>query len=143
VDRGTGREPPDPVLGWAVAEVRAAGERVVAERAGAGVLVRREAAPACGIPVWPEAVVAAPGQVAELEPAVGVVPVAGAALAGAEAQELAVAPEQAAALVSAEGQELAVVAPELAAALVSAGGQEQVVARERALVARVGVAPVA
>jgi hypothetical protein len=98
---------------------------VVAERAGAGVLVRREAAPACGIPVWPEAAVAAPGQVAELEPAVGVVPVAGAALAGAE------------------GQELAAVAPGRAAALVPAGGQEQVVARERALVARVGVAPVA
>jgi hypothetical protein len=99
---------------------------VVAERAGAGVLVLREAAvPACGIQVWPEAAVVAPGQVAELEPVVGVVPVAGAALAGAEAQELAV------------------VAPEQAAALVPAGGQEQVVARERALVARVGVAPVA
>jgi hypothetical protein len=79
---------------------------VVAERAGAGVLVRREAAPACGIPVWPEAAVAAPGQVAALEPAVGVVPVAGAALAGAEAQELAVVAQgQAAALVPAGGQE--------------------------------------
>jgi hypothetical protein len=99
---------------------------VVAERAGAGVLVLREAPVlACGIQVWPEAAVAAPGQVAELEPAVGVVPVAGAALAGAEAQELAV------------------VAPGQAAALVPAGGQEQAVARERALVARVGVAPVA
>ena len=90
---------------------------MVAERAGAGVLVLRVAAvPACGIQVWPEAAVVAPGQVAELEPAVGVVPVPGAALAGAEAQELA--------------------------APVPAGGQEQV-ARERALVARVGVAPVA
>jgi hypothetical protein len=126
VDRGTGREPPDPVSGWAVAEVQAAGERVVAEPAGAGVLVLREAAvPACGIQVWPEAAVVAPGQVAELEPA-GVLPVAGAALAGAE------------------GQELAVAAPGQAAALEPAGGQEQVVARERALVAQVGVAvPVA
>jgi hypothetical protein len=98
---------------------------VVAERAGAGVLVLRVAAvPACGIQVWPEAAVVAPGQVAELEPAAEVVPVAGAALAGAEAQELAA------------------VAPEQAAAPVPAGGQEQV-ARERALVARVGVAPVA
>jgi hypothetical protein len=99
---------------------------VVAEPAGAGVLVLREAAaPACGIQVWPEAEVVASGQVAELEPAVGVVPVAGAALAGAEAQELAV------------------VALEQAAALAPAGGQEQAVVRERALVARVGVAPVA
>jgi len=65
VDRGTDLEARGRVSGWAAAEVRAAGELVVAEPAGAGVLVRLEA-PACGTPVCP-AVAVAPGRVAEVE----------------------------------------------------------------------------
>lgn len=69
-----GREAPDPVSGWALAEDRA-GDPVVAERAGAGVLERPEAVPACGIPVWREAAEeGAPDRVAEVEQVAAVVP---------------------------------------------------------------------
>jgi hypothetical protein len=66
VDQGMGQGPRDLVSGWALGEVRAAGEPAVAELGGAGVLVAQAAVPVCGIPVWPE-VVGARGQVAELD----------------------------------------------------------------------------
>ena len=45
----------DPVLGLAVVADRAAGERAVAEPAGAAAgVARQEAVPTCGIPVYPE-----------------------------------------------------------------------------------------
>jgi len=60
VDRGTDPEARDPVSGWVVVEAPAAAEQVVAEPAGAGLLVRLEVAavPACGIRGRPAAVVA-------------------------------------------------------------------------------------
>lgn len=74
---------------------------MVAQPAGAAVLVRRRAVPACGIPVCPEAAVAvaeqgpaaeAPGRVVEVELVVGVLPVVVAALVAQvpKGQELAV-----------------------------------------------------
>jgi hypothetical protein len=128
VDQGTDPEPRDPVLGWAVGEVRAAGELVAVVPVGAVALVRQEAALACGIPVWPEEAVVpvVPGQVAELELVVGLVPAARAARVAAEVQEL----------VAARGRALVV--------RVAAEVQELVAARGRALVVRVvGVALVA
>jgi DNA-binding NarL/FixJ family response regulator len=111
---------------------------VVAERAGAGVLVLREApVPACGIQVWPEAAVAAPGQVAELEPAVVVVSVAGAALAGAEGQEQVVARERA--LVA----QVAVVVPAADGPQAAVEALGQVAAGRALVVPEVGAEPVA
>jgi len=136
VDRGTDLEARGRVSGWAAAEVRAAGELVVAQPAGAGVLVRLEA-PACGTPVCP-AVAVAPGRVAEVElvvaavlvvergralvvPEVGAAPVAGPAVLvavqvgvdmglGGELEPAlgpaAVAVRERALVVVAEGQEL-------------------------------------
>jgi hypothetical protein len=65
VDQGTGPEARDPVSGWAVVGVRAAGELVVAEPAAP---VGQEQVPACGILVWPEAEVAEQGPAAAGEP---------------------------------------------------------------------------
>jgi len=134
VDQGTGPEPRDPVLGWAAAEDRAAEELVVAEPAGAGVLVRQEEAgvPACGIPVWPEPAVVVPGQVAELEVVVGLVPAVGAARV-VEGQELVVVARERVAEV-----ELVVGAAQVAAATAVAKGQAGAAARGPALVGAVG-----
>ena len=76
VDRGTDPEARDPVSGWVVVEAPAAAEQVVAEPAGAGLLVRLEVAavPACGIRVRPAAVVAVLAAVGQerAEPALAV-----------------------------------------------------------------------
>jgi len=75
VDQATDPEARDLVSGSALEEARAAGELVVAEPGGAGVLVRLELAPACGTPARPAAAVAL-GRVAEAERVVaGAVPV--------------------------------------------------------------------
>jgi len=105
VDQGTGPGAPDPASGWAAAEDRAAGELVVAEPAGAGVLVRQEAVPACGIPVWPEAEAAVaeqgPALVARAVGAVLVVPeVEAEPVAGAEVVVLAAVAARGRALVA-------------------------------------------
>jgi len=88
--------PADPgrVLGWEVAEDRAAREPVVAELvlvAGLGVA----AVQACGIPAEVREVVAERGQAAveEVAPAAEVEPVVGVGLAGPEVAELAVGPD--------------------------------------------------
>jgi hypothetical protein len=138
VDQATDPEARDLVSGSALEEARAAGELVVAEPGGAGVLVRLELAPACGTPARPAAAVAL-GRVAEAERVVvGAVPVAEAGPAAQVAVGTEVVEEQERAA-EAEGLEPAavavqeralVVAPEAAAQV--GVGTEVLEERERA-----------
>jgi len=133
VDQATDPEARDLVSGSALEEARAAGELVVAEPGGAGVLVRLELAPACGTPARPAAAVAL-GRVAEAERVVaGAVPVV-------ERGQVLVVPEVGAAP-AAEAGPAALAAVQVGVGMGLAGGLEPaaVAVRERALV--VVVAP--
>jgi len=128
VDQATDPEARDLVSGSALEEARAAGELVVAEPGGAGVLVRLELAPACGTPARPAAAVAL-GRVAEAERVVaGAVPVV-------ERGQVLVVPEVGAAP-AAEAGPAALAAVQVGVGMGLAGGLEPaaVVVRERALV---------